>query len=197
MLKLSICFFYRRLFRGSKFNIASWVAIITVILWMVAFVVTIAAACGTHVEANWGSFLMLEQQCVDTFRVLLVYAISDVIVDLAILLIPIPLVSSSLTSSIRVGQAHHTTRCFAFRCLSGANLPSAAYCLSERCKSFGWMSSGLFGCVLTQCPEQWLAASRAWSSSSRFSLLPVSTIAQLLWSFFVLCRRARPHVSFS
>ncbi|KAL9106899.1 MAG: hypothetical protein Q9227_008147 [Pyrenula ochraceoflavens] len=92
LLKLSVCFFYRRIFRGPKFNIASWIAIVTVILWIIAFFVAIAAACGTHIEANWASLGTLKTQCVDTFRLLLVYAVTDVIVDLAILLIPIPLV---------------------------------------------------------------------------------------------------------
>ena len=92
LLKLSVCLFYRRIFRGRKFNIISWITIGVIVLWMVAFFVTIAAACGKHFEANWGSLAALKQECVDTFRVLLTYTITDVAVDLVLIVMPIPLV---------------------------------------------------------------------------------------------------------
>ena len=92
LLKLSICLFYRRIFRGRTFSIISWITIAVIILWAVAFFVTIAAACGKHFEANWASLLVLKEECVDTFRMLLTYTITDVAVDLVIIVIPIPLV---------------------------------------------------------------------------------------------------------
>ena len=92
LLKLSVIFFYRRIFRGSVFNIISQLTIGIVILWILAFTITIAAACGTHFAANWASLLTLKEECVDTFRMLLAYSISDVIVDLVIIVMPIPLV---------------------------------------------------------------------------------------------------------
>ena len=90
--KLSICFFYRRLFRGPKFDIISWATIWIVILWIVGFFVAIAAACGKHFEAYWASFGVLKQECVDTFRMLLMYSVTDVAVDLIIIITPIPMV---------------------------------------------------------------------------------------------------------
>ncbi len=59
---------------------------------MLAFFVTIAAACGKHFDANWASLAVLKQECVDTFRMLLTYTITDVAVDLVIIVMPIPLV---------------------------------------------------------------------------------------------------------
>ena len=70
----------------------SKLAIGVTILWILAFTITIAAACGTHFAANWASLLTLKEECVDTFRMLLAYSISDVIVDLFIIALPIPLV---------------------------------------------------------------------------------------------------------
>lgn len=93
LLKLSICFFYRRVFRGPKFNTVSRIAIVIVILWIVVFTVTYAAACGTYWDARWASMLINTQRCeIHTFNLLLAYAISDVVLDLAILVIPVPLV---------------------------------------------------------------------------------------------------------
>lgn len=57
------------------------------------FTIAILAACGTHIDANWGSLGQLKTQCVDTFRLLLSYAVTDVFADLIILCVPIPLVS--------------------------------------------------------------------------------------------------------
>lgn len=82
------------------FNIVSWVVIGVIILWSLAFFIAIAAACGNHFEANWASLGVLKQECVDTFRMLLTYTITDVAVDLVIIAIPIPLVCGvDLTST--------------------------------------------------------------------------------------------------
>lgn len=70
----------------------SWITIGVIILWIVAFFVTIATACGKHFEANWASLGVLKQECVDTFRMLLTYTVTDVAVDLVVIVIPIPLV---------------------------------------------------------------------------------------------------------
>lgn len=92
LLKLSICFFYRRIFCGRKFVIASRLVIGVIVLWTTAFSIAIATACGTHFDANWASLGVLKEQCVDTFRLLLTYTITDVAVDFVLIIIPIPLV---------------------------------------------------------------------------------------------------------
>ena len=91
-IKLSILFFYRRLLRGRVFNIMSWLLIGLVIAWAVAFFIALLAACGTSIRANFQSLAALKEECVNTFEIYLTLAVSDVAVDLAILIIPVPLV---------------------------------------------------------------------------------------------------------
>lgn len=93
-IKLSILFFYRRIFRGRAFDIASWVLIAVVGAWAVTFFVAILAACGTKIEANFQTLGALKGECSNTFVILIALAVFDVAVDLAILIMPIPLVSS-------------------------------------------------------------------------------------------------------
>ncbi|KAF2237619.1 hypothetical protein EV356DRAFT_510579 [Viridothelium virens] len=91
-LKLAVLFFYRRIFQGRAFNIASWTLIGVAVAWAVTFFVAILAACRTHLYTNFESLGALKMKCVDTFVVLICLAVFDVIVDLAILIMPIPLV---------------------------------------------------------------------------------------------------------
>ena len=92
-IKLSILFFYRRIFRGRAFNIASWVLIGVVAAWAITFFIAILAACGTSIAANFQTLGALKRECVNTFDILIALAVSDVAVDLGILIMPIPLVS--------------------------------------------------------------------------------------------------------
>ena len=92
-IKFSILFFYRRIFRGRAFDIASWVLVGVVGAWAITFFIAILAACGTSVAANFQTLGALKGQCVNTFEILIALAVFDVAVDLAILIMPIPLVS--------------------------------------------------------------------------------------------------------
>ena len=92
-IKLSILFFYRRIFRGPAFEIGSWVLIGVVAAWAITFFVAILAACGTSIAANFQTLGALKGECVNTFDILIALAVSDVAVDLAILIMPVPLVS--------------------------------------------------------------------------------------------------------
>lgn len=92
-IKLSIIFFYRRIFRGQAFNVVSWALIGVVIAWAITFFVVKFADCGTSIAANFQSLAALKGECVDTFKILIALAVSDVAVDLAILIMPMPLVS--------------------------------------------------------------------------------------------------------
>ena len=92
-IKISILFFYRRIFRGRAFDIASWVLIGVVVAWAITFFIAILAACGTSIAANFQTLGALKGECVNTFDILIALAVSDVAVDLAILIMPIPLVS--------------------------------------------------------------------------------------------------------
>ena len=97
-IKMSILFFYRRIFRGKTFDIASWVLIGVVAAWAITFFIAILAACGTSIAANFQTLGALKGECVNTFDILIALAVSDVAVDLAILIMPIPLVSPLKTS---------------------------------------------------------------------------------------------------
>ncbi|KAF2873320.1 hypothetical protein BDV95DRAFT_604828 [Massariosphaeria phaeospora] len=90
LTKLSICFFYRRIFRGKRFNIMSWTVIGLVVAWMVTFLILLTAGCGTNVSAWWGSLLDLTTKCANQFSVLLGLAVVDVAVDLMIMILPLP-----------------------------------------------------------------------------------------------------------
>lgn len=63
-----------------------------VVVWATAFFVTILAACGTNIAANFQTLRAVKTECVDTFLILLSLAVTDVAVDLAIFIMPIPLV---------------------------------------------------------------------------------------------------------
>jgi hypothetical protein len=93
-IKLSILFFYRRIFRGKYFDVLSWTLIVLVILWTLGFLLVQIFDCKGHFQTNWGLLADLEK-CINTFRQLLAYSISDVIIDLFIFALPIPLVSSA------------------------------------------------------------------------------------------------------
>ncbi|PYI12947.1 hypothetical protein BO99DRAFT_438697 [Aspergillus violaceofuscus CBS 115571] len=55
LLKLSVLFFYRRLFVGRIFDIASWTLIGVVIAWGITFVIALTTTCGATIMANFGT----------------------------------------------------------------------------------------------------------------------------------------------
>lgn len=95
LLKLSVLFFYRRLFVGRIFDIASWTLIGVVIAWGVTFVIALMTMCGASITANFGTLNDLMTSCSHSFAILIALSASDVAVDLIILTIPLPLVSFS------------------------------------------------------------------------------------------------------
>jgi len=90
--KLSILYFYRRIFRGRFFNLTIWVLIEITTTWLIAFEFAAIFDCNTHFSANWGSLAELKANCDNSFSELAAYSISDVIIDIFILVLPIPLV---------------------------------------------------------------------------------------------------------
>ena len=126
-IKLSILFFYRRIFRGRTFEIASRVLIGVVAAWAITFFIAILAACGTSITANFQTLGALKGECVNTFDILIALAVSDVAVDLAILIVPIPLVSprNAYTKGI---SSIDVVRFLRFRCHCGERSPSWVFC---------------------------------------------------------------------
>ena len=94
-IKLSILFFYRRIFRGRVFDILSWTLITLVVLWTLGFTLVQIFDCRTRFYVNWGSLADL-QKCLSSFKQLLACSVSDVIIDIFILILPLPLVCAYL-----------------------------------------------------------------------------------------------------
>ena len=93
-IKLSIVFFYRRIFRGRAFNIASWIIIGIIIAWVITFLVEDIASNKSHLAARFNSLTQQkEKSVINMSAVLITLAASDILVDFAILILPIPLVS--------------------------------------------------------------------------------------------------------
>ncbi len=91
-IKLSVLFFYRRIFRGKIFDISTKVMMGIVIAWTLSFFFAFLFTCGTNFGANWSTLKALLTQCHAQHTYQLAMAISDVLTDGLILVIPIPLV---------------------------------------------------------------------------------------------------------
>ena len=61
---------------------------------MIAFEFAAIFDCNTKFSANWGTLAALKASCDDSFSELAAYSISDVIIDIFILVLPMPLVST-------------------------------------------------------------------------------------------------------
>ncbi|KAI9687075.1 MAG: hypothetical protein M1822_002485 [Bathelium mastoideum] len=90
--KLSILFFYRRIFRGRIFNIVTWIVIITVTLWMLIFSVTWLLSCGNHPRVLWTQFAEINSRCLNVFDQMIAGAVVDWILDIAVLVLPCAMV---------------------------------------------------------------------------------------------------------
>ena len=102
-IKLSILFFYRRIFRGGTFNHLNWILIVLTSLWTLFFFLVQTFRCGTHFPANWIYPEINAGYCLDSCRILLACSISDVIIDIFIMILPLPMASTGLhtRSSLR------------------------------------------------------------------------------------------------
>ena len=100
LLKLSVVFFYRRIFCTSKtsrrttlINIVAGV----IVMWTLGFFFAVLFSCRTNWYAHWGSVLDRNSKCVKTKPLLTGYATSDFLMDAFILILPIPMVSGNLS----------------------------------------------------------------------------------------------------
>ena len=94
-IKISAIFFYRRIFcvSGNKtyFSIATLATAIIVSLWLVTFLLLTGFQCGSHFSALWnGSYV---KYCTVSFPFLYGLVISDFLLDVWILALPVPPVS--------------------------------------------------------------------------------------------------------
>ncbi|KAI0503108.1 hypothetical protein F5B22DRAFT_630641 [Xylaria bambusicola] len=95
LVKSSFLFFYMRIFvaeKKSPINILLVGLIVFVTIWALAFSLATVFGCKLDVEAHWGSTHDLETKCMGSMTVVLLLCITDFAADLAIIIIPIPLV---------------------------------------------------------------------------------------------------------
>lgn len=95
-IKLSITFFYRRLFVTAKNTLFDWatkVAIVIVVLWTVSFFFGFLFSCGTHISAAWGSVQDDVMYCGAAINLDNALVVSDLMTDVMILCLPLPVVS--------------------------------------------------------------------------------------------------------
>ena len=101
-IKLSIIFFYRRLFlilRWSAFDIISLAYIVIIIIWALTSLFLFLFVCGSKIYLQWGSLAEAQEQCEDFFAVVLGLVISDLLTDVMTLTLPMPIVCFSLAIS--------------------------------------------------------------------------------------------------
>ncbi|MCJ1329331.1 hypothetical protein MMC10_006010 [Thelotrema lepadinum] len=89
-IKLSILFFYRRIFVGQVFNVCNWILVGLSIVWVVYATLCWLLYCGTDLQANfegpwdncppWG------------FEIQIGVYVLDTVIDFCLLILPIPLV---------------------------------------------------------------------------------------------------------
>lgn len=92
LIKLTVLFFYRRIFIGRAFNICNWTLIGLSLVWFVYAVLSWLLYCGTHLKVDfeggwlvcnaWGFDIQMGVFCLDSF------------IDFLLLLLPIPFVST-------------------------------------------------------------------------------------------------------
>ena len=97
-IKLSILSFYRRIFvtnRGTTMDIITKLSMLVISLWTVAFVLLTLFCCGTKIAAHWGPIAEQLQDCPVGLTIKYGLAISDLVLDLFVFILPLPLVSFS------------------------------------------------------------------------------------------------------
>lgn len=99
-IKLSICFFYRRLFVPTTNTVFDWVttmSIVIIVLWTFSFTTGFIFSCGTHFSAGWGSVEDYKTYCAVATNLDSPFVVSDLITDVIVLCLPLPVVSAPST----------------------------------------------------------------------------------------------------
>lgn len=91
-VKLSVLLLYRRLFVGRFFQRYSLSMCVVIVLWSLSFFFASAFECGFNIAYYWTSVAAVEEYCDNLNASDLGFVMSDVITDLMILIIPIPII---------------------------------------------------------------------------------------------------------
>lgn len=108
-IKLSITFLYRRLFvtgKGTLFDWATKITNLVVILWTISFFFGFMFSCGAHFSARWGSLNDKDLYCGADLDLDNAFVVSDLITDVVIFCLPLPVVSVQVTK-VRCYRSEH------------------------------------------------------------------------------------------
>lgn len=89
LVKLSVLYFYRRIFFSRTFKTLTTIMIVFVGAWAISFFVAYLFRCGTNFWALWAPLMYLVEHCYDSKPLFYSLAISDVITDVLILSLPL------------------------------------------------------------------------------------------------------------
>ncbi|KAI1440008.1 hypothetical protein F5Y02DRAFT_32223 [Annulohypoxylon stygium] len=96
-IKLSIIFFYRRIFNPSKsdrFNLITIICACIIVAWTMAYIFAVAFDCGLHWTAHWSSVADIINYCHGTQQLVESLLITDLITDVIIIALPMPIIWS-------------------------------------------------------------------------------------------------------
>jgi hypothetical protein len=88
-IKLSVLLFYRRIFVTPTFRLINNIIIVLISLWALAFFFAKILVCGTNPQDQWDKNC-LTWHSADLSLMLLWFAITDVVGDIAVLAMPYP-----------------------------------------------------------------------------------------------------------
>ncbi|MCJ1466752.1 hypothetical protein MMC07_005372 [Pseudocyphellaria aurata] len=95
IIKLSITFSYRRIFvtaRGTMFDWTTKAAIAIAVLWTISCLIALILSCGIHFSAHWGNYQDYTRYCKAAEDIYMTFAISDLITDVMVLCLPLPVI---------------------------------------------------------------------------------------------------------
>lgn len=105
-IKFSALFFYHRIFRNPTgrcvFDTVNITSMVIVGLWTIAMLILNTLQCGTHLSARWTNIEGYVKWCVNKHAGLYteIFSLSNVLLDVWILAIPLPKVFKPSVSSI-------------------------------------------------------------------------------------------------
>ena len=94
-VKMSFVFFYRRVFnKGSDkaFGRITVMVLALILLWGIGYFFSFLFICPGHPTAYWTTLVVEKQYCVNTVILHNAYGVSDLLLDLIIIVLPIPVV---------------------------------------------------------------------------------------------------------
>jgi len=103
-VKMSVIFFYRKIFVVGSRSAFHWITIVAgviVTIWWLAYTFAIAFDCGTNFSAHWTALVNLIEDCSDLQNVVLSLLITDLLTDILVLILPVPIVISLKMSTGR------------------------------------------------------------------------------------------------